>query len=315
MIKKNKDTYYKERALHYINEAKMQQCNAAVHVEACSDEFFWRKIFNRFFPNKRFNFITYSKTKDNNKATGCEICLKYKKLGCLSKEFFICIDSDYRYLLQEKKLNPENFVFQTYTYSIENHWCYEENINKVFEKAGLQNTIFDFEYFLNAYSKTLYELFIYHLYSLSVGDKYFTKEKFRSFLNISKPGADVPEMINELKEKVSPEILKLRLKYPNINIKELEEKYYELGLKKENAYLYFRGHNVFEQVVSKIALAVKGKLQKQQHTNQLSKEDRQKYYDGLYKEDFISYFSEDLYFGTYDEIIKIEKDIQRYFNQ
>ena len=313
--KNNNNVIYKDFALHYKNVAKVLRCTAAVHVEASIDKDFWQKVLKHFLPQNKFHFITYTKTKDNNNATGCETCLMYKKLDCLSKEFFICIDSDYRYLLKEKNLNSENFVFQTYTYSIENHWCYIQNINNVFEKSGLQNTIFDFKQFLESYSETLYELFLYHLHSLRVNDNFFKKGDFIPFLNISKPCFDSSKMINELNKKINPELQKLKHHYPNVSLEKLEDEYFRLGLKKKNAYLFFRGHNVFEQVVLKIAIEIKNELQKEQQTKQLPGGSKKIYYDNIKKEDFIKYFSEDLYFDRYDEIIRIKKDIQYHFNK
>ncbi len=310
----SKDTFYKDLASRYANEAKMLRCTAAIHVEATSDKIFWEKIFKYLLPEKKFHFIAYTQTKDNKEATGCAICLKYKKLGYLSDKFFICIDSDYRYLLEEKGIDAKNFVFQTYTYSIENHWCYPDNINSFFNKCGLQNTKFDFNRFLIDYSATLYELFLYHLYSLSVGDRLFTKEQFRAFLNISNPCSDSSRMINKLRDTTASELDRLKVYYnKKILLKDLENKYYQFGLKKENAYLYFRGHNVFEQVIVRIAAEVKEELQKEQQTQRLSNTAKRDYYNSKKQENFIAYFSEDLCFDKYEEIKKIEKDIKNHF--
>ncbi len=314
MKQRNKDTHYRALALYYTNSVRLLRYTAAVHVEAIPDEFFWRKVLAYTRPKERFYFITYSKTKDDKKATGCEVCLKYKKLKCLSNKFFICIDSDYRYLLGEKDINPQNFVFQTYTYSIENHWCYTEGINEAFEKAGLHNTIFDFDRFLFEYSGILYELFLYHLHSLSVRDKFFPKEKFKRFLNISNPAASSDIILDKIKQHIDVQLALLKENYNNISIEDLKEKYSGLGLRKENAYLYFRGHNVFEQVVLKIAIEVKERLQREQ-AEQLTGENKHIYYNNRKKEDFISYFSEDLCFEKYPEIKKIETDIYKHFKK
>ena len=316
VAKKNtKDDHYKAMALYYKNSARMYSCVAAVHVEASIDEIYWKKIFNHFLPDKKFYFISYSKTKEDNKATGSSICLKYKKLGCLSEDFLVCIDSDYRYLMQEKGININNYVFQTYTYSIENHWCFSKRINRIFEQSGLQNTLFDFEKFLKDYSETLYELFLYHLYSLSIRDDFFTIQEFVSFLNISRRSIDSKEILCKLREKIQPKLLEVKNYYSEISINTLEQEYYNLGLTKENAYLYFRGHNIFEKVVLPIANVIKEKLQEEQYTKRLSAKEKQAYYNKKKEENFTSFFYENLYLENYPEINKIEKDIENYFKK
>ncbi len=309
----DRNIYYKELALYYKNTAIMFRNDAAVHVEAAADESFWKKVFEYYHPDKTFNFITFSRTRENAIATGCAMCLKYKDLGCLSKEFFVCIDSDYRYLLREKSIDTKNFVFQTYTYSIENHWCYPEGINKAFEKIGLNNRLFDFEVFLKWYSQALYELFIYHLLSVSKKDYIFNKKLFRSFLNIEpvnlkNSGKDI---IDNLKAKIEPELSRVKALYPVSEFEEIKQYYLKFGINKDNAYLYFRGHNVFEQVILKIANKVKMHLERN-IGDTLADEEKESFFSIRRK--LSLNLQDNICFDEYPEINRIKNDIQLFFN-
>ncbi len=315
MIRKtDKNIYYVQLALDYRNRAILNRCSAAVHLEATVDKMFWEKIFRHFLPDRKFDFITYSRTKDNVLATGCTVCLEYKKLNCLSKGFFICIDSDYRYLSGEKGIDVANNVFQTYTYSFENHLCYAKGIDNVIEKAGLRNDLFDFESFLESYSEVLYELFIYHLLSVSRRDGVLGKKHFRVLLNLD--AVDLKEngkkMILQLKERTDAVLIDLRPNYSLAEWEETKRRYQQLGINPKNAYLYFRGHNVFEQVVLKIAREIQ-RVSEREIAQDLEPEEKRQFF--LSRKSIESYFLEDgICFEDYAELNKIKRDIQLYFN-
>lgn len=121
--------HYEHWANYYAGEAVLLKFDATIHVEAFDDSVFWEKTLNNYTSGKKFNFIYHSLTPSGSDATGVNHCLKYKDY--LNKRFFICIDSDYRYLLQEAGISSANLIFQTYTYSIENHLCYAKKLNSI----------------------------------------------------------------------------------------------------------------------------------------------------------------------------------------
>ena len=121
---KNKETdererreYYAAAAKRFALDAKMFRCRAAVHVENKDDIGFWNTVLKHFVPEGRFHFIAGSRNEYGRETFGVTQCLKY--FDFLSPGFFICIDSDYRYLLGERQINAGHFVLQTYTYSFE----------------------------------------------------------------------------------------------------------------------------------------------------------------------------------------------------
>ena len=246
--------HYEYWANYYAGEAILLQYNASVHVEDFDDAVFWQKTFTHFLPDKKFNFIYHSLTPSGSDATGASHCLKFKDY--LNNQFFVCIDSDYRYLLQEVDICPANFIFQTYTYSIENHICYKSKLNAIPEKCtGIANSVFDFEAFLLAYSNAIYEAFIWHLYFLRNEDVVtFSKDEFNHIISLNgMAGFSINNngkaIINELISRCNFKTAQLRAAFSQVDLVAERAHFDSLGLKEDNAYLYVRGHNVFDLIV------------------------------------------------------------------
>ncbi|MDR0732704.1 MAG: DUF4435 domain-containing protein [Dysgonamonadaceae bacterium] len=299
--------YYKQLALDYGNGAKLKGYSAAAHLEAQDDILFWDKVFQHFLPQYSFDYITYTQTPKGTDATGCETCLKYLKLGCLSKEFFICIDSDYRWLLQEKEIDIEHFVFQTYTYSWENHFCYFENIRDL-GLSGIKTL-------LEKYSELLYKPFIYHIYSLK-HDKSFSKREFKGLLNEVLAHGSATNLnashIEQSENFIEKQIKKFKKQYKEKDMQTIENQCDKLGLNSKNGYLYFRGHNVFEFIlkITKGIYKQKEQMVIQNYTN----EEKQAYFAPRKptRKKQISWLTETIYFDKYNEINKIKLDAEFY---
>ena len=99
----SKEKYYYHAAKRFMMDAQLLRCRAAIHVEDKDDIVFWSTIFKHFRPNDRFHFIAGSRNEKGHETKGVTQCLKYIKY--LNPKFFICIDSDYRYLLQERNID------------------------------------------------------------------------------------------------------------------------------------------------------------------------------------------------------------------
>lgn len=250
----SENQHYHDQAIHYAGEALLLKCDATVHVEAFDDAVFWEKIFTRFVPGKKLNYIWASNSPAGKETSGCVQCLKYKDY--LGKRFFICIDSDYRHLLQEADISTSNYIFQTYTYSIENHLCFASKLNTIPHYCtGIVNNIFDFEAFLLCYSQAVYDTFIWHLYFLNKGDyQTFSKEAFNSILslngipdfNISNNGESI---IKELQTRCNAKVKQISMVHPHTDISDEKAHYETMGLSLNSAYLFVRGHNLFDLIV------------------------------------------------------------------
>lgn len=71
---------------------------SSIHLEDKEDELFWDTLLQQYRPGSYF-YIYHSKSDSGNETSGCTQCLKYE--GLLSERFFICIDSDLRFLCGE----------------------------------------------------------------------------------------------------------------------------------------------------------------------------------------------------------------------
>lgn len=247
--------HYELWADYYAGEAILLKCVASVHVEDFEDAVFWEKTLNNYTSGKKFNFIYHSLTPSGSDATGVNHCLKYKDY--LNDRFFICIDSDYRYLLQKTEISATNYIFQTYTYSIENHLCYKTKLNLIPEKCtGVANTVFNFEAFLFAYSNAVYEAFIWHLYFLRNGNNTaFSKDEFNGIIHLLQviPNYDIENggaaVISVLSTRCNEKIDSLKVQHSDVDIETEKAYFQQLGVTRDNTYLFVRGHNLFDLVI------------------------------------------------------------------
>jgi hypothetical protein len=309
----SEEEHYRAQAVYFASAAILLGCIASVHLEDSDDEVFWKPMLVKYSGGEKFNFLYYSQSIGGNRTTGVNQCLKYK--AYLSKQFFICIDSDYRYLLQEPAIITNPFILQTYTYSFENHLCYWSELNKVCEKAtGLENSVFDLERFLLAYSQTVYEVFIWHLYFVKNDKPKFLKSEFIELINL-KEFADINDngktVIETLKQRCDAVVTKLKTENPIVNV-EAEISYYKsLGIQPDNVYLFVRGHNLYDLICS-IGTAINERILSQEKerlrgNNQAITE--------LYKKrkSFDKSILKHIMFDAYPEIQRIGVEIKDFF--
>ncbi len=311
--KQHQHKHYQSLARYYTNIPILQKkCRAVVHLEGDADKIFWKPFFDRFLPEDSFRFLPYSKNENGNDTSGCEQCLKFKPY--LNRNFIICIDSDYRYLLGEPDLDADHFVFQTYTYSIENHICHCEGLDDVCKSScKFDNTIYDFKAFLENYSRIIYNLFIWHIALFRDNPTAFDKDEFCSIINLVAIDRDVQNqskvLMEELEHKINDKINFLEASFPDFDLNAEKNKYKKLGVTEENVYLYIRGHNLYSLCVSlgkkvcdEILNLEKAKLTDPKHVGKL--------YNSC--EDFNKVIFTNILFGVYPEMQKMEEDLKRY---
>lgn len=310
----NKESHFEAVAKRYAMDAKLLRRRAAIHVESKSDVIFWTAIFHHYYPMDKFHFISSSKNENGNRTSGVTQCLKYLKY--LNKDFFICIDSDYRYLMMDKQIVVANYVLQTYTYSFENHLCLASGLNHVCERVTrLENNIFNFEQFLTEYSKIIYDLFIWHLYFIKIDSKIFSKFEFNNFLTMAHDYRHLEithngrNMLRKYKQRVDHKIHLLQESYPKADLTFIKTKYRELGLLPENCYLFVRGHNIYDTVHNLCKEVCKTLLRRNKQGAFATQEAIRELYRNRHILD--NYLMENLHFEGYFAIEKLEKDIHQ----
>lgn len=240
---------YQEQAQYFANVPLMQSgVVASVHLEDVEDKTFWNTMLQSRKPG-HYYFITQSRSPKGYDTKGCEQCLKYRPY--LSKRFFICIDSDMRYLLQEAGLDAANYICQTYTYSWENHFCEASALKQRFEAQCSEKAVtFDFQFFLSTLSKAVYKPLLLLLYCLRNDKPDFNLRMFSACL----PNQCKREELAENGKPLIERIAKNFEQYLNTDLAkavdfEAESSYCQsLYVNEQNAYLHIRGHNLFDLV-------------------------------------------------------------------
>lgn len=240
---------YQEQARYFANVPLMQNgVVASVHLEDGDDKGFWNAMLQTRHPG-RYYFITHSRSPKGYDTKGCEQCLKYRPY--LSKRFFICIDSDMRYLLQESNLDAANFICQTYTYSWENHYCEAFALQRQFEKQCPEKTAtFDFSAFLSELSKALYKPLLLLLYCFKNDKPDFNLRMFSACMPNQCRRVELAENGKSLIERIAKNFEQhLNSQFAKSIDFDAEASYCNaLDVNEENAYLHVRGHNVFDLV-------------------------------------------------------------------
>lgn len=238
-----------------------------VFVEGYEDVAFWRGVFDHFVnPYLRFE-ISVPNREDLPKG-------KKVLLGMIprsSQELILCVDSDFDYLFngttpQSRQVNSARFMFHTYAYATENFLCYAPSLHNVCVKATKNDTcIFDFERFMEAYSRTIYPVFLWYAYSAQLAtENVFTLLEFKNtvrlgYLDLEQNGAAT---IAWLARNVARRQQTLAQKHPGMeqSMREFETRLRQQGLTPESTYLFMHGHTLMDNVVMIVLSAVCEKL-------------------------------------------------------
>ena len=306
--------HFANAAKRFALDAKMFRCRAAVHVENKDDIAFWSAVLKHFRPGDKFHFIAGSRNEYGNETYGVTQCLKY--FPYLSPDFFICIDSDYRYLLRERHIDVKHFVIQTYTYSFENHHCYADGLDDVCCRVTrLKNTVFDFNRFLTEFSNILYELFIWHLYFQNADPIRFSQFEFDHYLNLTTSRSyplvydNGGRALDELRVRVERKLKFFGRKYPHANLEVVRQKYLQLGLTSDNVYLFVRGHNLYNLILLICKEVCKAVLRREKRNRMATREMLNELY--RYRYSLEEQLKQNIKYGAYLPIRKIEEDIRQ----
>lgn len=241
-----------------------------VYVESEEDIAFWRTILHPYETKEiRFKINLPSHTslaKGKSKALARSNDIFEHITGEVGKFLLICIDSDYDYLLHNhyqtedkketaRKINESIYIFQTYTYSIENLKCYAESLHSVCVAATFNDEQkIDFEAFMKVYSNIIYELFLWNLLFYSKGEEgNFTLTSFCNTIkileepNISEHGKTA---LGKVQERVKQKITELETNFQHykVEILDFSNQFKQLGLEQDNTYLFVQGHTIFDNV-------------------------------------------------------------------
>lgn len=238
-----------------------------VYVESFEDVFFWSNLLQPL-ESDRFYFEVMLPSK-TSLCKGKKIALANR----LGPNMIACVDADYDYMLQgatptsyEVCNNP--YVFHTYVYAIENFQCYAEALHNACVMATLNDRrIFDFTTFLKQYSQTIWPLFVWNVWAYQYGNfKQFSMIDFYRIVRIKEINLYHPENeLQALRKRVNAKVNRLQHQFPQgrNTYKPFRDKLQELGITPETAYLFMRGHDLYDGVVLPVAEKVCELLRKE----------------------------------------------------
>lgn len=234
------------------DDVLLLELKTAVLVEGKSDVDFWQNTLNRVIPEqfKIFPYVNFPKAETSGKSA-----LTTHFAPFAAQDFILCVDSDYDYLLENPDLQRP-FIFQTYVYAVENYQCYPPNLKNVLQKRfdteGVSD--FDFEDFIRRYSQVIHRLLVYSLYSVKTKNKnnQFTASDCGQAASFNQ-GENVVTNLSNLAERVDNQCVIHADKYEGLTeFQDFKRRIEVLGLTETSAYLFFRGHNLLENVVVKL---------------------------------------------------------------
>ena len=228
-----------------------------VYVESHDDISFWRSILSPF-ERQGVNF-DIQLPSHNTLQKGKTAVLEFADR--VGQNLVLCVDSDYDYLLQgnsdtSELINKNQYIFQTYAYSIENLKCYSEGLHLILSQSSKNDTkIFDFNELMQLYSSIAYKLFLWSVhFSLKQDTTSFTLTEFCDTIKVLdkvQVSDKFASAFQGLKDRVAIKLSELERNYPNdVNeIQSLAKKLEQLGVLPTNTYLFIQGHTIKDNVV------------------------------------------------------------------
>lgn len=251
----NVNSQYFDAANHM--QPKWKKNKIIVYVESYDDIFFWRDVLSEF-ENEETGFEVVLPSR-SNLSRGKKSAMMNRLGKGLGTSMIACVDADYDYLMQRhtyaSQLMLDNpYVIHTVVYAIENYQCYAESLHNVCVMATLNDhRIFDFVAYLKAYSRIIYDLFIWTMwfYRNNQGQD-FPLTSFCNLTAIHKINIFNPEAaLEKLRNDVNKKVALFQRNYPMAKgkLEPLKKELRGLQLEPDNTYLYIQGHHLKDDIV------------------------------------------------------------------
>lgn len=245
-------------------DGKKARHRIVAYVESYDDVFFWTNLLRRLETDKYFFEVKLPSSTSLQK--GKKTVLSNELGERLGNYMIACVDADYDYLMQgttpaSRALLDSPYVFHTYAYAIENLECYAPALRQVCASATLNDRfVFDFEKFITEFSTIIWPLFVWNVWCYRY-DRYksFSMLDFYHIVETRKIDFYHPERtLDALRHRVNSKIARLQKSFPEgkKTYKPLREELESLGLAPARTYLYMRGHDLFDGIVSPMLQSV-----------------------------------------------------------
>ncbi|WP_071147099.1 DUF4435 domain-containing protein [Bacteroides ihuae] len=258
-------------AAHQLYSKKVRR-KIVAYVESYDDVAFWRMLLEEFETDEYYFEVMLPSATSLSKGKKM-VLMNILNVDELGKSLIACVDSDYDFLLQgatatSRKINDSKYVFQTYTYAIENYFCYADALHEICVQSTLNDRrLFDFNDFMKRYSQIAYPLFLWSVWFYRQHDTHtFPMNDFNSYVRIRDFNFRHPEYaLERMQKEVSSKLSQLRRHFPGLvtQIDTLAEELKQLGLIPETTYLYIQGHHIMDNVVLKLLAPVCAALRRE----------------------------------------------------
>ena len=229
-----------------------------VEVEDTIDKEFWEDLLSSLCPQKDFHFDPYHTIlgEDNDYKQRGKGKAEIIKASPGFNDYHIgCVDSDYDWILSEhtndgKAISSSKYLLQTYAYSIENLMCQSNTLNAFCSDNTEEPVEFGFEDYLSTLSKVVYPLLVWSVYLYHKDNMSFTPTEWHRILVNTERNAEAS--LGIIKHKAKEETDGLDKDFADETaerddfLKSLTE---EKGLSEDDAYLFVRGHDLFDHLV------------------------------------------------------------------
>ena len=197
-----------------------------LYVEGFEDISFWNKFFEDIDISVDIKAFAI-----DNKANGKGTIISSINNGTISlgKYLIVALDSDYDYLVDSySDIFTNEFVFQTYAYSIENLLWHPQHLNII-----CQNSINCTQHIDNN--------------SINITVSNWSKAVYPEYLRFIQTGATDDIIFSNIMGSLIPENIGSdfsHISYPPFCDSEFTTSLLEKGLSEDNVYLFVRGHNL-----------------------------------------------------------------------
>ena len=230
-----------------------------VEVEDNLDRAFWRDLLSELCPEKELHFNCYQTIVKGKEVVFKKGKARIIKMADTLNDYHIgCVDSDYDWLLSDytddgKVITGNKYLLQTYAYSIENLMCLSSTLGDFCHDATEEATNFEFADYMTKLSQTVFPLLIWSLYLYSQGNEAFAPSAWRDVLvnTIRDAETSLAQIAEKTKEEVEAFVKDYAAETDEkdkLEAKLAEEKSVNSG----NAYLFVRGHELFDHLLNSV---------------------------------------------------------------
>lgn len=245
-----------------------------VEVEDTIDRDFWSDLLEELCPEKEFHFDPYHTILNedgSSERTGKGKSQIINASADFNAWHIGCVDSDYDWILSDytnagKAISGNKYLLQTYAYSIENLMCLSCTLEDFCRENTEEATEFDFDDNLTRLSKAVYPLLVWSTYLCSKGNQDFTQTSWREVLVNTEKDPEASLAIIEAKAKAKIE--EFDKKYADKIIDKEDFEFQTVCMKnitEDDAYLYVRGHELFDHILYSVLNPVITKLRNQHY--------------------------------------------------